>query len=87
MGAATISLVLLLSKNFIWLLLIACAVTIPVGYMISNAFLNEFTYGITVDWKIFSTCVLYIVGIGLITITSQTVRFAIMNPVKYLRTE
>ncbi len=87
MGAATISLVLLLSQNFVWLLLIACAVTIPVGYMISNAFLHEFTYRIIVGWQILSTSVLFIVGIGLITITSQTVRIAIMNPVKNLRTE
>lgn len=87
MGAETLNLVLLLSKNFIWLLLIACAITIPVGYMISNAFLHEFTYRITVGWQIVSTSVLFIVGIGLITITSQTVRIAIMNPVKNLRTE
>jgi putative ABC transport system permease protein len=87
MGAATISIVLLLSKNFIWLLLIACAVTIPVGYMISNAFLHEFTYRVTVGWQILSTSFLFIMGIGLITITSQTVKIAFINPVKNLRTE
>ncbi|MEO6001108.1 MAG: ABC transporter permease, partial [Chitinophagaceae bacterium] len=87
MGARTSSIVLLLSKNFIWLLLISSAISLPVGYMIGNNFLQKFAYRVTMGWPILSTSVLFILVIGMLTIASQTYRIAAKNPARNLRTE
>jgi len=87
MGASVKAIVMLLSKDFIKLLLIASAIALPVGYILSSSFLHEFAYRIDVGWEILVLGVLLILMLGLFTICSQTLKAAMANPVKNLRTE
>ncbi len=87
LGANVKSIVYLLSKDFVWLLLIASTVSLPIGYVLGNSFLNEFAYRINLGWEILATGVLMTLLLGLATISSQTIKVATANPVKSLRTE
>jgi putative ABC transport system permease protein len=87
MGAPVKNIVFLLSKDFMLLIFLAGIITLPIGYFTGNVFLNGFASRITLDWKILLMGLAFIVLIGLLTICSQTIRIALTNPVKSLRTE
>ncbi len=87
MGASVKAVLFLLSKGFIYLLVIASAVAIPVSYFLNNIWLQEFAYRIDMSPSIFLAGLLIIFLIGLITIGSQTLRAALANPATTLRDE
>jgi putative ABC transport system permease protein len=87
MGAEVKAIVFLLSKDFMKLLLIAGLVALPIAYILGSAFLQEFAYRISVDWKILGGSAIFIMLLGLLTISSQTLKVATDNPVKSLRNE
>lgn len=86
-GATEKQLVVMLSKKFVKLLLIAGLIAIPIGYTGSYLFLLNFVNRVNngVQWALF--CFLFLLGIGLFTIISQTYKAAIANPANDLRTE
>lgn len=87
LGASVRDVTVLLSRSFIILILISVVIGVPLGYLLGNFFLQNFVYRISNTWLL----VLLAIGItgllGLITICSQTVKAAMANPVKSLRTE
>jgi len=87
LGAEVRNLLFLLSKDFVLLLVSTCLVTLPIGYFISNIFLHEFANRVTVGWEILAESTFIIMIIGLLAIFSQTVKAALANPVKSLRSE
>jgi putative ABC transport system permease protein len=87
MGASVKGVLLLLSKGFIYLLVIASAVAIPVSYFLNNIWLQEFAYRINMGPSIFLVSLIIIFLIGLITIGSQTLQAALANPAVTLRDE
>ena len=87
MGASAKGVLLLLSKGFIYLLVIASVVAIPVSYFLNNIWLQEFAYRIHMGPSIFLVSLLIIFLIGLITIGSQTLRASLANPAVTLRDE
>jgi putative ABC transport system permease protein len=87
MGASVKGVLLLLSKGFIYLLIIASCIAIPVSYLLNNVWLQEFAYRIEIGPAIFLGGLLIIFIIGLITIGSQTLRAALANPAITLRDE
>ena len=86
-GANTSGLVLLLSKEFIYLLLLAGLIALPIGYFLGNLILTEFTYKITIGASILILSFLTMFCLGIITILSQTIRTALLNPIDSLRNE
>jgi putative ABC transport system permease protein len=86
-GAGVQQLMLLLSKGFIRLLLIAGFIAMPVGYVLSFIFLQGFANRIQlgIGWLLF--CFGFMLLIGLVTILSQTYRASAVNPVESLKTE
>ncbi|UZR96867.1 ABC transporter permease [Chondrinema litorale] len=86
-GANTTGLVLLLSKEFIYLLLLAGLIALPIGYFLGNLILTEFTYKITIGASILLFSFLTMFSLGIFTILSQTIRTALSNPVDSLRNE
>lgn len=86
-GAGIKEIMLLLSKGFIRLLLIAGVIAMPVGYILSFLFLQNFANRIDLGVGSLIICFLFLLLIGLITIISQTYRASSENPVKNLRTE
>ena len=87
MGASVSSIVIMLSRNFLILVLIAAMIALPLGPWMMNHWLHEFAYRISVSWWVFLTSVLAALLIAVITIGFQTVRAANTDPVKNLRAE
>jgi putative ABC transport system permease protein len=87
LGASIMSIVALLSKDFLKLVLIAILIASPIAWYAMNRWLQDFAYKITIDWWIFALAGLLAIGIALLTVSFQSVKAALMNPVKSLRSE
>ncbi|TAE26192.1 MAG: ABC transporter permease [Cytophagales bacterium] len=87
LGASVSSLVVLLNKEFLKLVLIALLLASPLAWWAMNQWLQDFVYRIEIEWWVFALAGLLAVGIALLTVSFQSVRAALMNPVKSLRSE
>ena len=87
LGASVGSIVALLSKDFLKLVLIAIVIASPVAWWAMNRWLQDFAYKIDIEWWVFALAGLLAVGIALLTVSFQSVKAALMNPVKSLRSE
>lgn len=87
LGASVANIVLLLSKDFIKLVLIAFMIATPAAWFVMHNWLYDFAYRIDIGWGLFAVAGLLAVAIALITISFQSVKAAVANPVKSLRTE
>ncbi|HEY8920413.1 MAG TPA: ABC transporter permease [Chitinophaga sp.] len=86
-GASVADIVTLLSRDFIKLVFIAIVIAIPVAWYIMNSWLQDFAYRTTIQWWVFILAGAIAVVIALCTISFQSVKAALMDPVKSLRTE
>jgi putative ABC transport system permease protein len=87
LGADIRSLFTLLSKDFLLLVIIAFVIATPLAWLAAGNWLQNFAYRISVDWWMFAIAGSIAILIALITISFQTIKAAIANPVKNLRTE
>ena len=87
LGASVANIIFLLSKDFIKLVLIAFVFATPVAWFIMHNWLHDFAYRIDLEWWLFALAGLLAITIALITISFQSIKTAIANPVKSLRTE
>ena len=87
LGASVKGIVQLLSKDFIKLVLIAFVIATPVAWYAMNKWLQDFAYRINISWWMFAVAGLLVIFITLLTISFQSIKAAIANPVKSLRTE
>jgi putative ABC transport system permease protein len=87
LGASVGNVVSLLSKDYLKLILIALLLASPIAGWGMNQWLNEFAYKITIDWWIFALAGLLAVGIALLTVSFQSIKAALTNPIKSLRSE
>lgn len=86
-GASVRELMVLLSRGFLKLLFIAGLIAMPIGYIASFFFLQNFANRVPVGVGTLLLCFLFLLSIGLLTILSNTYKAASANPVKNLRTE
>ena len=87
LGASVSSIVLVLSKDFLKLILISLIISIPLVWIATNKWLQNYPYRITLSWSLFASGGVLVILIALITISFQSIRAGIANPVKSLRTE
>ncbi|HEY2727702.1 MAG TPA: FtsX-like permease family protein, partial [Parafilimonas sp.] len=87
LGASVSNIILLLSKDFIRLVIVAFVIASPVAWFIMHNWLQDFAYRINISWWIFIAAGILAVFIALATISFQAIKAAIANPVKSLRTE
>jgi putative ABC transport system permease protein len=87
LGASVAGITTLLSKDFLQLVAIACLIAFPVAWWIMHNWLQKYEYRIDISWWIFLAAGISAVLIALITISFQSIKAAIANPVKSLRTE
>jgi putative ABC transport system permease protein len=87
LGASVSHIVMLLSRDFIRLVVIAFLIASPLAWIIMHNWLQDFVYRIQINWWIFLMAGLLAVLIALVTISFQAIRAAVANPVKNLRTE
>ena len=87
LGASVFNLWKLLSKDFVILVLAACAISIPVTWYVMNDWLKNYDYKINISIGVFVIVVILAVVITIITVSFQAIKAAVANPVKSLRTE
>jgi putative ABC transport system permease protein len=87
LGASVGSVVLLLSKDFTKLVLISFPIAIPIAYFSMRKWLESFQYKTTLHWSIFVTACLLTLFICWVTVIYQSLKAALANPVKSLRSE
>ncbi|WP_221392368.1 ABC transporter permease [Dyadobacter sp. NIV53] len=87
LGASVTSVVALLSKDFLKLVAVAIIIATPVAWYGMNRWLQDFEYRINISWWIFALAAILSVGVALLTVSFQSIKAALMNPVKSLRSE
>lgn len=87
LGASVASLWQLLSKDFVKLVLISCAIAIPIAWYFMNQWLKDYQYKIKIGAGVFVMVIALSVIITLITVSFQAIRAAMANPTKSLRSE
>jgi putative ABC transport system permease protein len=87
LGASVLNLIYLLSSGITRLILIAIVIAIPLSWYAVNSWLSGFAYHINVSWLVFFIASLAALGIAWLTVSYESVKAAIVNPIKSLRTE
>jgi len=87
LGASVKSIVTSLSTDFIKLVVLALVIASPLAYMAANTWLQNFPYRIEISWWLFGLSSILVMMIALITISFQSIKAAIANPVESLRSE
>ena len=87
LGASMASVVLLLSRDFIVPVVWAFVVAAPIAYFLMTDWLNEFTFHIDLGWGILALAGLASVLIAWLTVSYQSVKAALANPVEALKYE
>ncbi|MFT3823426.1 MAG: ABC transporter permease [Chitinophagaceae bacterium] len=87
LGASVSNIVMLFSKEFVILIVIAFALAAPVAWWAMHKWLQDFAYRVSVGWGVFALAIVTAIMITLITISFQSFRAARVNPVKSLKSE
>lgn len=87
MGASVMNIVQLLAGNFLRLVFIAIVIATPVAWYAMNKWLQDYAYRIEITWWMLTAAGLLAAAIALLTVGFQSVKAALTNPVKSLRTE
>ncbi len=87
LGASTPGIVGLLSKDFLKLIVLAIIIASPVAYFFMKEWLTEFANRIDIQWWIFGLAAVVAISIAFLTVSFQSIRAALANPVESLRSE
>ncbi len=87
LGATTQGIVVLLSKDFIRLVLVSLVIASPIAWYFMNKWLEDFAYRINIAWWIFGATGVLVIFIAIATVSIQALKAALANPVKSLRAE
>ncbi|WP_094573019.1 ABC transporter permease [Mucilaginibacter xinganensis] len=87
LGASVESITRLLSVDFIKLVALSIVIASPIAWWAMNKWLQDFTYRTTITWWIFAAAGLVAIVIALATVSFQSIKAAIANPIKALKSE
>ncbi|GAB3916374.1 ABC transporter permease [Larkinella terrae] len=87
LGASVASIVALLSRDFLRLVVVAIVIATPIGWYAMNQWLADFAYRIDLEWWVFALAGLLAVAVALLTVSYQSIKAALVNPVRSLRSE
>ncbi len=87
LGASVRNIIYLFSKEFTILILIGFAIAVPVAWYMMNSWLTNFVYRIDINLKVFAIAILLSIIIAWITVGYKSLKAALANPVKSLRSE
>jgi putative ABC transport system permease protein len=85
LGATTTQVTTLLSKDFVRLVLISIVIACPLAWWGMHEWLQNFVYRTDISWWIFALAGILVIAIALITISFQSIKAALSNPIKGLR--
>jgi ABC-type antimicrobial peptide transport system permease subunit len=87
LGATVFNLWQLLSKDFVMLVIISLLIATPVSYYFMHQWLQGYQYRTEITWWIFAIAALGAMILTLLTVSYQSIKAALANPVKSLKTE
>jgi putative ABC transport system permease protein len=87
LGATVSNIVGLLSKDFLILVALALFIAAPLAYFFMDKWLQDFAYRIDIQWWVFVLAGAVAVAVAFLTVSYQSVKAALANPVKSLRSE
>ncbi len=87
LGANLYNLASLISKDFIILVLIAMMIAFPLGYYFLDKWLSDFVFRIDIQWWVFVIVGICALSITILAVSYQSIKAALMDPVKSLRSE
>lgn len=87
LGASVFGITALLSKDFIKLVFIAILLAVPAAWYAMHQWLNNFVYRIDIEWWVFAVASVVAIFIAIATVSFQSIKAALMNPVKSLKSE
>lgn len=87
LGASVTNIATIVSKDFLKLVCIAFIIASPIAWWVMNKWLQDFAYRINITWGIFALAAVAAFSIALVTVGFQSIKAALMNPVKSLQSE
>ena len=87
LGASINNIITLISKGYLVLVIIAIAIASPIAFYLMDKWLQDFAYHVNIEWWMFLSAGLIILIIAFATISFHSIKAAIANPVKSLRSE
>jgi putative ABC transport system permease protein len=87
LGASVFSITSLLSKDFLVLVITSLVIASPVAWWAMHKWLSNYSYHIDIEWWVFAGAGIISIFIAIATVSYQSIKAAIANPVKSLRTE
>lgn len=87
LGASVANLWKMLSKDFVILVIIACLISAPITWYFMNGWLQNYQYRTEISWWIFAAAGAGALLLTLLTVSYQSIKAALMNPVKSLKNE
>ena len=87
LGASVFNLWRLLSRDFVGLVILSCLIAAPIAWYFLSDWLLKYEYRTDISWWIFAAAALGALTITLLTVSYQSIKAALMNPVKSLRSE
>jgi putative ABC transport system permease protein len=87
LGASVGQISYRLTLDFLKLVVISILISLPIGWFVMTKWLEDFTYRIEIGWWVFALAALLGIVVAVITVSYQSIKAAIVNPVKSLRTE
>lgn len=87
LGASVLSITGLLNRDFLKLMILSIVIASPIAYYFMQAWLSDFAYRIELQWWMFVVAGLMAVAVAFLTVSFQSMRAALANPVQSLRSE
>ena len=87
LGAPVQTIFRLLTQNFMKLVFISIVIASPIAWYLMQEWLKDFAYKIEMEWDVFLIAGIIAISIALFTISYQSIKAAVMNPMKNLKSE
>ena len=87
LGASITNVVTLLSKDFMKLIILSMVIAFPIAWYVMDRWLGTFAYNIAIEWWMFALTGLLAIIVAILSVSFQSVKAALVNPVKSLRSE
>ncbi|TKT88201.1 FtsX-like permease family protein [Dyadobacter frigoris] len=87
LGATVGSIITLLSRDFLAMVAIAFVIASPLAWYVMKVFLSDYTYKIDIEIWVFAIAGIVTIGVAFLTVSFQSIKAALMNPVKSLKSE
>ncbi|MBZ0244861.1 MAG: ABC transporter permease [Cyclobacteriaceae bacterium] len=87
LGASVFKIWKMLSNDFVWLVIVSSLISCPLAYYFADQWLSQYDYRIDISWTIFILTSVSLLVITLVTVSYQSIKAAVANPVESLRAE